>query len=376
MSIRSVLIATDLPTPDHGPGQRLLSLRTALAAAGECRFVWLAPEGTRALPASADYLVPSPLPDDGRRGGWLPSELTELRPHPPALEGREAIRREFPFDLAVCHLFRSTVAAPLDRVPCLLDADRLPEPEGRLPKLLWPMTRRAMNRRATAFDTVFVIRSADGPVLEDARTELLPAISATAGPPVDPDREARHVLFVGSMSSEPNREAAELLATTVAPRLLAADSGCIVRLVGAGTEAFAGMPGVSAVGYVEDLAEEYRRARVVACPTWRGVGGSVKLAEALQLGCAILASPHAADGFRGLVVPGRSLRIARSPELFSASLLELLADEGSLLALRREAREVAGRFLGQRHISRIVRRVAERAVRSRDAAPSAQPREA
>src|SRR5688572_14352105 len=141
--VKSLLISSDVPTDGYGTGQRLLSLQRALESLGECRVLWLHPEPSPGRPPGVHYTASIGLPAEPSRGFWLRRHLTfrEFRPWPPARAAMEEVRKDYPFDLAVCSFFRSTGAAPDHLSPCLLDADCLPEPGGLLTRLLWPATR-------------------------------------------------------------------------------------------------------------------------------------------------------------------------------------------------------------------------------------------
>jgi polysaccharide biosynthesis protein PslH len=71
-------------------------------------------------------------------------------------------------------------------------------------------------------------------------------------------------------------------------------------------------------------------------PIRAAAGLQNKLLEALAMGKATVATPEANEGIQA--VPGRDLLLARPPEAFAATVLELLAD-----APRRRALGEAGR---------------------------------
>jgi glycosyltransferase involved in cell wall biosynthesis len=303
------------------------------------------------------------MPREPSRAFWWRSHLTfrDLRSYAPVQEAIRALWEKEPFDLAVCSFMRSTMAAPLDIVPCLLDADCLPEPTGLLSRALWPVTLRLMRQRSARFRTTFVIRPDDANVLKTARTELLPGISVTANRPVTVRTYARNILFVGSPQWGPNREAIEYLINYVAPLLRARVPEYQLRIVGSGTEAYSNQYGISGGGFVKDLRAEYEHAAVVVCPVMTGGGANIKLAEALQLGCAVLCTPHAAAGFRGIVTPGVDVVIA-APQDFSLALYDLLTAPKRLVMLRRRARVLGYGTLSQRHFNSVVAQVAHAAV--------------
>jgi glycosyltransferase involved in cell wall biosynthesis len=86
------------------------------------------------------------------------------------------------------------------------------------------------------------------------------------------------------------------------------------RLSNAERTALKDREGIEVVGFVDDLAAEYRQADVCICPIWRGEGANVKLAEYAGLGRAIVATAFSARGFEGILEPGRDLLMANSDD--------------------------------------------------------------
>jgi glycosyltransferase involved in cell wall biosynthesis len=218
------------------------------------------------------------------------------------------------------------------------------------------MTVIAMRRRARRFRTLFVIRPSDRSILGSdlaRRTAVLPGISATAVPLPATGARSRRVLFVGAAGWGPNREAIDWMLAQEIPRMLHA-SGYELRLVGRGTDAIPEVPGLSCGGFVEDLGAEYRDAQIVVCPIYSGTGANIKLAEAVQLGCAVVASPYAAAGFEGILLPGTHIEVFADPSRFAQTLTQLLAAPARLEELRTHAREVSANLLNQDRFSAII----------------------
>lgn len=355
-SLKSLLISAQSPVESYGSGQRLISLRRSLERLGPCRFLWLHPEPPPPEHEWADYVAPLGLPLRPTRWDWIWRQVTfkEFRGYRPALRKLGEIRREYPFDLAVCTFFAASAAAPVGLAPCMLDVDSLSRPNSLVTRALWPLTRKMMNRCASKFARVFIIRRSDGIVLDGVRTTLLPCISATAGPPLDLEPGASNLLFVGGLDWPPNRRAIEFLLEAVKPRLEALGCPFHLRFVGSGTERYAGIPGVSAGGFVRDLPAEYRRAAISLCPVWEGGGANVKLAESIQFGCAVLASDHAARGFSGVLVPGEHFLVARTESEFALLVCRLSEDPELRAGLRRNAARAATTLLTQGSLDRIV----------------------
>ena len=97
-----------------------------------------------------------------------------------------------------------------------------------------------------------------------------------------------------------------------------------------------GKNGVEITGTVDEPADWIARATVCVVPIRAAAGLQNKLLEALAMGKAVVATPEANEGIQA--VPERDLLLARPPEAFAATVLELLAD-----APRRRAIGEAGR---------------------------------
>jgi glycosyltransferase involved in cell wall biosynthesis len=365
--VRFLLIANHTPHSGYGTGQRLATLHQALARLGEVKFLWVCPSDREPteLPKGVDYCVPGGVREEASRHYWIRRHLSaaEFREFPAAARKVEELCAKEGFDLALCSFFRGAAAAPLRAVPCLLDVDCIPEPDGVIAKGLWPLSRRVMAHRAAQFSTTFVIRRADANLLNRGRTRLLPALSATAGEVIETAPQTNALLFVGNATWPPNQDAIRFLVEELAPELLLRAPDLRVRIVGGGTENVVGCSNVSAGGFVSDLRAEYRNARLVLCPVFFGGGANVKLAEALQVGAACVATEHAADGFTGLAVPGRDLLVASSRRSFIETVLSVAHDTTRLDSLRQAAARLSRTLLNQDHINAIVEESVQHAMR-------------
>jgi len=257
--IKSLLIAKDIPSSGYGTGQRLLSIKTALEKLGECRVLWLTNQNQDNVPDGVSYIVPSGISNHPSKMDWILRNLlfSDYRPYFPAIKAVEKIRNTYPFDVVFCNFFGATVAAPHHLVPCILDVDCLPMPQSRLTKIIWFLTRYMMNRCALKFQQVFIIRPSDRLILNRNKTIWLPCISNSATTPVNVNPEAKNILFVGSPAWKPNRDAIQFLIKQILPHLQTINPTLKLRLVGRGTEVYSGIPGVDALGFVDDIVQEY-----------------------------------------------------------------------------------------------------------------------
>lgn len=355
--VRSLLVCDCLPSSQYGTGQRLLTLQTALAALGECRVLHLTNDADVGG-GVVQYRAPVPFDYRASRFAWAWHHLTfaAARPDKSYRPIFERIRSEFAFDVIVCSFFRSTPAIPTDMAPCLLDFDAIPEPTGALTRALWPLTVRAMRRRARDFQALYTIRQSDADLFDSVgrSVRVIPGISAAA--PAEPpghNPDARRVLFVAPTAWQPNSEAAQWLLDIGVPEKLGR-LGYELRLVGRGTESFGSRPGLSGGGFVKDLAAEYAAARLVLCPIWSGTGANIKLGEAIQFGRAVLATRHSAQAYNGFLRANEELLVFDQPSEFIDVLVDALQDSDRLRALEIRASQAASKYLNQGYVNRII----------------------
>jgi glycosyltransferase involved in cell wall biosynthesis len=135
------------------------------------------------------------------------------------------------------------------------------------------------------------------------------------------------VLFQGRLGYPPNIDAAEWLATAIAPRIRAAVPTSEVRLVGRPAESLMRLqrPGaLTVVGQVPSMEQELARASVVVVPLRWGSGTRVKILESFAHRVPVVSTTLGAEGLD--VEDGVHLLIADDPEEFAAATVRLLGD--------------------------------------------------
>jgi sugar transferase (PEP-CTERM/EpsH1 system associated) len=144
------------------------------------------------------------------------------------------------------------------------------------------------------------------------------------------------LLFTGNMAYPPNVDAAVHLAKDILPLVRTPK----VRLVLAGAEP---KPAVAALassrvvvtGWVDDMAEEYRRADLFVAPLRMGTGLQNKVLEAMASHLPCVLSPHA---FSPLGLPRENHAVVcERPEEYAAAIDRLLADSDARSQLARHA---------------------------------------
>lgn len=157
-----------------------------------------------------------------------------------------------------------------------------------------------------------------------------------------PEPGGCRVLFVGSFEHRPNRSGMRAFLAEAWPRIRAAIPGARLDLAGRGSESFLAAVGnaadwrargVTAHGYIDDLAPLFRDCHVFAAHLTEGGGIKIKVLEALARGVPVVATPVAAEGIAGheqapplVAAPGARfadavLRVAGDPAL-AASLAD------------------------------------------------------
>jgi glycosyltransferase involved in cell wall biosynthesis len=153
--------------------------------------------------------------------------------------------------------------------------------------------------------------------------------------------EISTVVFTGSLSHEPNVQAARLLVDDITPRLQAAEPGLPVVLAGADCprwlrRAADTTPGLRVVADPPDLSALIRPG-VMIVPLRMGGGTRFKVLEALAL-CAPVVST--AKGVEGLdLIPDHHYLRAEQPDEFVAAIGRLRADPELTVRLRTRGHE-------------------------------------
>lgn len=116
-------------------------------------------------------------------------------------------------------------------------------------------------------------------------------------PTVDYRRDSPLVAMFGSWDWAPNAAGLEWFASVVWPEVRRRVSDAEAHVAGSGADPATLPDGMSFVGRVPDLAAFTSSATVVAVPVRDGVGASVKFAESLATGAAVIATTDGANAF-------------------------------------------------------------------------------
>jgi glycosyltransferase involved in cell wall biosynthesis len=208
----------------------------------------------------------------------------------------------------------------------------------------WPQFRQAAWGRA---DLVQVYSQGDADAIARADPSLADKVRVNPFglfPPPATDSAAEQpgtVLFTGTFTHLPNREAALWLAREIMPAVRAREPGASLRIVGSAPPReiieLAG-PGVEVIADAPEMEPHLRAAAVVVAPVRSGGGMRMKVLEAMARGKAVATTPLGAEGFTS-IDPQPPLAIADDSEGVAEALADLLSDESKRRELGRRARE-------------------------------------
>jgi glycosyltransferase involved in cell wall biosynthesis len=218
----------------------------------------------------------------------------------------------------------------------------------RLDWARWEGFRRAAWRRPTL---VQVYSQGDADEIERLEPELAARVRVNPfglvpPPPVDPAAaQPGLVLFAGTFTHLPNREAARWLAREIMPGVWSRFPEARLRVVGTAPPAevseLAG-PRVEVIADAPSMEPHLREAAVVAAPVHSGGGMRMKVLEAMARGKAVATTPLGAEGFSS-IDPDPPLALAGDAAGMATAIADLLEDDGARLELGRRAHDFAAR---------------------------------
>ena len=224
--------------------------------------------------------------------------------------------------------------------------------EGAWRLLSWWRTRRAEHSIARLARQVTFISGRDlaaVPVAADRARIVTNGVDAGYWSRSEPPASATHLVFTGVMDYGPNADAGTYLLTEILPRVRLALPDAQLTIAGrnpsAKLRALAARSGaVTITGYVDDLRPCLEHAAVFVAPLRFASGMQNKILEAMSMELPVVTSSAAADGLRIAGAGAPPIQVADAPDLFAATVVNLLRD-----ANRRRNLGVLGRAYVQRH---------------------------
>jgi glycosyltransferase involved in cell wall biosynthesis len=148
------------------------------------------------------------------------------------------------------------------------------------------------------------------------------------------------IAWEGALDWPPNREGMDWFLREVWPQVHAQYPDCELHLAGSGIPPrYEAIEGVVAEGEIEDRPGFLRRHAIYVMPLLSGGAPRLRMAEALALGRAVLATPLAAEGM-GLS-QGNQLLLAADAESFAQQLSALIEHPSLRSTLAAHARSFA-----------------------------------
>lgn len=200
------------------------------------------------------------------------------------------------------------------------------------------------------FDLLQVFTKGDALALTERAPDLAPRIRVNPfglmlPEPADPAREEEGaLLFAGTFSHRPNRDAAIWLASEIMPLIGARHPTARLRIVGAGPppqiRALAG-PNVEVIPDVPSMRPQIEAASVVLAPVRTGGGMRMKVLQALAAGKATVTTPRGLEGFDLFERP--PLAAAETTAEIADAVCRLLERPAERRDLARRARAFAER---------------------------------
>jgi len=164
----------------------------------------------------------------------------------------------------------------------------------------------------------------------DLKFEWLPNVMrvSEALPPRN-ENSLGSILFLGTLDYLPNEDAVLYFVNSMLPTLVESGLPVNFRVVGIKTpisiERLAGRPGLTIVGAVRSVAEEYAQARMMVVPLRAASGTRIKILEAFSFGVPVVSTRMGAAGLD--LQHEVHLLIADTPEEFAAACLRLITDD-------------------------------------------------
>jgi glycosyltransferase involved in cell wall biosynthesis len=132
------------------------------------------------------------------------------------------------------------------------------------------------------------------------------------------------ISFVGGMSYEPNREAAKIIVTRIAPKVRKIiGSQALFLLIGADPPLEAiGLDYVRITGYVKSIAPYIAASDICIAPIYKGGGVKMKVLDCMSLGRPVIATNKAVEGIP--VKPWIHYIPAETPEDFIEEIVDVV----------------------------------------------------
>ncbi len=209
-----------------------------------------------------------------------------------------------------------------------------------------PRIARYERQAANKFDETWLISEAErrhlAAVCPEANIQVVPnGVDTEQFRPTGQPCDADSLVFVGKMNVFHNVDAATHLVSDVLPLIRQHIPACRLKIVGVGLDAgirrLALVPGVTAVGFEEDLNACLNRAAALVAPLRAVAGVQNKVLEAMAAGRPVVTTSLVNRGLGAM--PERDLLIADDAAATARQAVRLLQDEMLRARLGQAARQ-------------------------------------
>lgn len=219
----------------------------------------------------------------------------------------------------------------------------------------WRAAERYERHILSAVDAVGAISGSDARgyrELADIEARVIPQVAPIV-PRAAPETSAPRLCYTGKLSWQPNVRGVDWFCREVWPLVRRRLPEATLEIAGGGlpTDADGAQiappawraPGITMLGFVEDLTPLYERSVAMVAPMLGSAGISIKLLEAFRHGVPVVTTP---DGAKGLEFePGREALVESEPDAFAARVVELATSPQA----RARLRVAAYAFLDEHH---------------------------
>jgi len=361
---RVLVLDTWVPAHDQDSGSLRMAWILRLLAEMGCRVTLYPNDGNARQPYAAEF----------ERGGievwrhpWSFAELAEPRPdfYDTILLSRAAVaddlldplRRAFPsalivFDTVDLHFVRES---------------RRMETAGVFDEARIERTRNSELRAIRGSDITAAVTEAEAKIIRDleprASVIVLPNVHELPEGDIPPFGARADLLFIGGYLHDPNVDAVHRLVREILPRVRESVPDARLWLVGSHPPPEIveyHSDDVIVTGFLEDVTEYFRSARVFVAPLRYGAGMKGKIGHALSMGLPIVTTGIGAEGM-GLV-HGRHAMICDDSDDFADAVVRLYQDEPTWTAMSREGIELVRREWTPEVMRQRLRAVLERSA--------------
>ena len=180
----------------------------------------------------------------------------------------------------------------------------------------------------------------------------------TQNPDVLPDTPNR-LLLVGWLDFAPNKYGAVRFVEKVFPKIQEKNPNVELHIVGKTKDEelkryLNSRKGVNALGFVDDISNEYTNCRVIIVPVYQGAGTSVKFVEGLMMNRPMVSTPMGARGFETMCHPDKQYLLAKDDDEFANQVIKLLQNAKFADNIAKNAYEVGEKYFSAKRFEDIV----------------------